>query len=202
MSMQGVEKDLEGVPEKPNGKTRERKKKPERSPKWRLNRTLKRYVEARPAEPEHMAFIWAAYKRGSLDWLDPIFEDRELDPAAFHDVFMSYMFQNHNEVVIFYGHGKKGFGPVGFVASWLSEKTLMMSKMVWFPEATSRVIVESVVNFVNSRRRQHVIIGFADEKDSKFFVMLCKHGIARPVGHIDDSRLPGRVMIFQSKELQ
>jgi hypothetical protein len=197
-----LEKNLAAVKarKKPVPKKTEQAK-PERKSGWRLNRTLRRYVEARPAEPEHMAYIWAAYKRGSLDRLDPAFEDHELDPAAFHETFMTYLVRSHNEVVIFYAHGKKGYGPIGFAASWLSNRILTIGKMVWFPEATPRAIVESVVNFVNSRRRRDVILGFADEPDTKFFVVLCKHGILRTVGHINDSRLSHRVTVFQSKEL-
>jgi len=63
---------------------------------------------------------------------------------------------------------------------------LFIADTVWFPWATPRQKIETMVHWINEMRRDMKIIEFARPEDKRFWEHIAKHGIMRRVGTVHD----------------
>lgn len=70
----------------------------------------------------------------------------------------------------------------------------------WFPWATDRNKLESMVNLFNRLRWTMLIKFYAREKDDGFYYHIAKHGILRCVGRVHGFFKNGHAIEFQGKD--
>lgn len=143
-------------------------------PPPRLKRTLKRKPVFRDLTGDDIKYVWAAYKKGAISQIK-----EGLNPADFKGEVTSYLLNNYHYHWVF--ENKKG-DPIGLFFGVDCRAFILAGDAIWFPWATSRNKVESMVNFFNEIKNYHYLVGYCDEKDKKFFVHIAKHGIIRRVG--------------------
>lgn len=153
--------------------------------KCRLSRTLKRFVEYRPMDDEHMRYVYAAYKKGALDELLEPFTEYDMTPPEFREAFLEHAVMYYDDMWVFYANSLRGeYEPVGFVGTSRTKvrQPVFIVNAIWFPWASARNRIESMVNWLNDRRREDIVTEYAQMKDKKFFEHICRHGIMRRVG--------------------
>jgi hypothetical protein len=155
-----------------------------RPKKYRLSRTLKRFVEFRPMDDEHVRYVYAAYRKGALDGLSVDFKP-EMPAPAFKEAFYGHVARMYDDAWVLYATSQRGaYEPVGYVAVTTTKvaQPLFIADTIWFPWASSRNRIESMVNWINEMRRDNLITEYAQMKDKRFFEHICRHGIMRRVG--------------------
>lgn len=157
----------------------------DRRQKYRLSRTLKRFVEFRPMEDEHLRYAYAAYKKGGLDALLAPFTEHDMTPPEFRDAFINHAQLYYDDIWVFYANSlRREYEPVGFVGTSRTKvrQPVFIVDTIWFPWASPRNRVESMVNWLNERRKEDIVTEYAQMKDKAFFEHICRHGIMRRVG--------------------
>lgn len=155
----------------------------------RLNRTLKRYVEFKTLDDNDMRWIWGAYRMSALADFDEKFAFPTLSPEEFRESFAEHFNTHFTDGWMFNATTDNVWRPVGLCAAMsdsLRKDLLDIRKVIWFPWATKRTIVESAVNFFNSLRKRYHITVLAQAHDKRFFEHIAKHGIMRRVGTLHD----------------
>lgn len=147
--------------------------------KWRLSRTLKRNVQARPIEQSDVKYAFAAYKVGALKDLFP----GGLEPAAFKDAFEAYVLSNAEAAWVVITRTKNGFIPCGLAfGGWAPQQAYMVIiGIVWFPWASKRNKLEGTVGFFRAIRDMNWM-GFALGEHKRIYEVCCMHGIMRRIG--------------------
>lgn len=102
--------------------------------------------------------------------------------------------------------------PVGFLGGNMpQDKMLIISEVIWFPEARPRHRIATVANFINELRDEMVVFEYADNRPASksadgmnskaFFEHLCRYGIMRRVGTVHDFYGQGNsAALFQSRK--
>lgn len=153
--------------------------------------------------------IWAAYRKGALSEIKEIPQD--LDPDAFVEAFVATIeSRGLAHAWIFLAPSIRGYEPVGFAWAWGRGRVIEMSDMVWFPWASSRNVLESTANFMNSVRKiapdpkrpdqRFLVWEFATMRDKRFFEMMCRLGIMRKVGHVHGLYEGEPAVMFETRE--
>lgn len=153
--------------------------------RYRLSRTLKRFVEFRPMDDEHMRYVFAAYKKGAMKETGGFFDDEGMSAPEFKEAFYRYAQMYYDDAWVFYATSLRGvYEPVGYVATTRTKaaQPLFIADTIWFPMASSRNRVESMTNWLNEMRKENVVTEYSQMKDKKFFEHICRHGIMRRVG--------------------
>lgn len=63
---------------------------------------------------------------------------------------------------------------------------LWMADVIWFPWATARNKLESIVYFMNAMRKDWLIMEFAVPNEQAFFDHVCRYGVMRRAGTLYD----------------
>lgn len=155
----------------------------QRASKWRLKRTLKRSVSYRPIEDDDVKYSWAAYKKGALSPMGESFT-KEMNAEEFKSLFEQFVIQNHHAAWTLIAPTAKGNIPVGIVlAAWAPNAPFMIvNGMVWFPWASHRNHVESMVCFLNGVRKQQSLTFYTLPEHKRIYEVCAMHGIIRRVG--------------------
>lgn len=156
--------------------------KPVKKANWRLKKTLRRATDFRPIEDDDVRYIWVAYKKGALAGMG--FTDTSLEPDEFKAAFEMEIFNGYDAAWILFAVTSKGFVPAGMVlGEWGPRKAFMeIVGACWFPWASKRNIIEAMVNFLNSIRKQIPLMFFALHEHKKLYDVCAMHGIIRRIG--------------------
>lgn len=126
--------------------------------------------------------MWAAYKKGSFK---DIFNDG-LDAKGFSDIAVEYILSAYTHAWVL---GEK---PIGVVFGINLGPFIYLGSLEWFPWATNRQIVENLIGFLNSVRKEIYCVWDCKEEDKRFYEYIARHGIIRRVGTLhglDHARL-------------
>ncbi len=133
----------------------------------------------------HFEYLWAAYKRGILDF------EPGLSPDDFIVLVLAKMadgIQTGNDSYVFMGKTPQGEIPIGMVTVAVSEsidaKPQIVPAFTWFPEASPRNILECALRFVVDFKEDHKIFITAGQGDWRFLGHLCSYGAMRRVGYL------------------
>ena len=80
---------------------------------------------------------------------------------------------------------KLGFRPVGILTGIYAGPMVLLGDASWFPWASDRNKLESMVNIFNELRKQFLGIFYCALSDKKFYEHIARHGIIKRIGHID-----------------
>lgn len=119
-----------------------------------------------------MKWFWAAYRKDAFPNLSS-----ELSQQEFRTTIISTL-ESFDDRYTFIAKTIKGECPVGIVGI-LGTGWRIEPRIQWFPWASDRNKLESVVNFLNEVKKQKMAFVYAGEKDIRFFTHLCRYGIIR-----------------------
>ena len=139
----------------------------------------------RPIEDEDIKYVWAAYKKGSLASMGPMFSEPNMTGNEFKQAFVDEVFARfHGAWVVFGSVPEKGNIPIGLVLGFYSHSAPFMTVggIAWFPWATKRNIVEGTVGFFNKIRNEMPMMLYANEQQKRLYEVVAMHGIMRRVG--------------------
>lgn len=112
---------------------------------------------------------------------------------------MAVLVSNIDSFDILFAPTERGTIPVGIVAGELTAHR-MTPEFIFFPWASPRNRLESIVNYINEFRRGFLIMIAVPEEEWRFCTHLLKYGILKRVGKIDDYySLDEPMMLFVSK---
>jgi hypothetical protein len=163
--------------------------------KWRLSKTLKRQVSYHPIEDDDVKYVWAAYKKGALASMG--FEGVDLPADEFKRAFEEIVVTRCPATWVLLAKGK----PVGVVfGSWAPNAAyIIIAGMCWFPWATKRNIIETMVNFLNGVRREFMLMFYATKEHKKVYEVCAMHGTVRRVG-TSYTAIPGHAAcVFETR---
>jgi hypothetical protein len=148
--------------------------------KWRLKKTLKRAVDFRPIEDDDVKYVWAAYKKGALAPMG--FEGTDLSAEEFKSRFEETVVTRCPATWVLFAQQK--LKPIGVVfGSWApNAQYIIIAGMCWFPWATKRNIVESMVNFLNGVRKEFMLVFYTLPEHKRTYEVCAMHGVVRRVG--------------------
>ncbi len=77
--------------------------------------------------------------------------------------------------------------PIGIIFGQTSRDLVIIGDTTWFPEASRRNQVESLVNFITKMKdEEFTVFWWADTPEQKrISEHICRHGVARRVGTVD-----------------
>lgn len=123
----------------------------------------------------------------------------DMGPNEFDEAFKQFVLENIQACWVLEARTKKGFIPVGVSHGHWFFDALLIGDTVWFPWASDRNKIESMVKLINELRKEHKLLGMIHPRDKDFFVYVAKHGIIRRVGTIYDFNPEGPMAMFQSR---
>lgn len=141
-------------------------------------------------EEEHLAWLFAGYKKGAFQ---PAFPP-DMDPAEFREEFMKYI-KTVNMIWILAGRmkGTKNICPMGFaVATNVGHR--IFPHVIWFHWASPRNKFECTAKFIQTALDKNFLVFInAGPKYWGFFTKLCDWGILHPLGvvpgwYLEDAR--------------
>lgn len=169
--------------------------------RWRLRRTLKRRAEFRPIEDGDVRYTFAAYRKGSLSSLGESFAKTDMDADEFKAAFEKFVLERFHAVWTLFAPTPKGVIPVGIVfAAWAPNAPYMIvSVAVWFPWASKRNMLESMVGFWDSIRKQVPLVFYALPEHKRMYEVCAMHGVVRRVG-TSYTAIPGKAAaVFETR---
>lgn len=123
-----------------------------------------------------------------------------MDAEAFREVFREYILKNYDAAWIFEAETKSGYRPVGVFCGHILRKVLFVADVIWFPWASKRNKLETTLHFINEIREHLVVMEFAKQNDKKHWEHICKYGVMRRVGTVNDLAATGEpIALFQSR---
>lgn len=149
---------------------------------------------------------------GVLDPLSPAFKVKGMSRDDFGSLLAEVM-APRDWVVTFIADSTDGRIPVGSLSAMnpLGTRLVTIVDIVWFPWASTRNRLESIVNFVNDTREDYIVLEYADDRaadktidghDAKrLFETVCKYGAMRRVGTVHDFYGAGNsAALYQSRK--
>ena len=120
-----------------------------------------------------MGWLWAAYKKGL--WTDMLPENASKD--NFEDCVVDILSKVDLDW-IFEVHTQDGMRPVGIVgADFRFEGHAIEPHVDWFPWATPRNKIESIVNFLTEIGKQYKIFVYSTAVDLPFWERIHKYKV-------------------------
>jgi hypothetical protein len=133
---------------------------------------------------KHEPYVWAAYKRGALDFLE-----EGLDQKAFDRKFWEYLDMIERAGSELYavlgkveGHGTI---PIGIVGVHYDGNTAF-PHVDWFPEATPRLKIEAGVIFIHGLKSKFMVLIIGPQEWEPYWKHLGHYGLLRKVGTLKD----------------
>lgn len=136
--------------------------------------------------------------------MGPLFTSLEMGRADFEAAVVDTL-GPRDWVVTLIADTKDGRLPVGCVSAMnpLGTRLVTIADVLWFPWASSRNCLESMVHFINETRDDYTIMEYADEREAHtkgFFETLCKYAVMRRVGTVHDLYGSGNsAALYQSR---
>ena len=163
--------------------------KPQRS-KPRLKRALKRDTFSRLLATDDIKYIYAAYKKGIIPFQEGI------TPSEFTDCMMETFSSNYHWVWVLGAKEKI----VGLVFGVELGPFIFLGDTIFFPWASSRNKIECWLRFIVDHRDKGAFMGYCKPEDKKFFELLCRYGVGRRVGTMDNNGQPFPLFQFIRKK--
>lgn len=160
-------------------------------------------MKSRPIEQEDIRYLYVAYKKGKLTSMGGVFENTDMNPEEFKEAFQAEILENYHGAWTLFAQNDKG--PVGVVLGFWSHQNperapfMIVGDMLWMPWASTRNVVESAVHFFNNIRNEIPMMEYAEQKDKKFFEMMCRHGVMRRVGTAHSVYKDRSVSVFETR---
>lgn len=175
-----------------------------KNPKWRRSRTLSRRVEFRDISEDDLKFAWAAYKKGKLADMSPVFADISMDGQQFREAFSEFVTSAYDKGWTVLAETRRGFLPIGMVFGNVSPLAnhIVVAGIVWFPTASPRNIIEGTVGFFQHMRKDAPMVLYATDEHKRVYEVAAAHGVMRRVGtsHI---MIPGKpAAVFETRAQQ
>lgn len=145
-----------------------------------MRRTLKRGVHIRSYISDDERWLWAAYKRG-MD----LIPDKDLDQAEFQQ-YLNHILSVHDVGYSLHAHNGDKMIQVGLALGNLEDGIRLHGHMHFYPWATKRNKLEVTVKFFQEMRQLYTVIFMTNEKLKPFFDWVCRYGILRRVGFIEN----------------
>lgn len=152
----------------------------------------------RPADIDDMKWLWASYRKGGFPAAQV-----GLSAEAFERWVASWLFPVHQSWMLVAPVSERGPTPVGLLIGVPMETPRkLMLHALFFPWASPRNRVATLVNALNRLRSMHLLLAMVRPDDLSFIGQLCRYGIGKRVGTVfgwfDDGK---DAAIFQSKDL-
>lgn len=175
---------------------------PDRPRKVSLNRTLRRKVVIRQTTLEDLRWFYGGYVKGAFKEHFPDGLNAQGFIAAVNEISDRAI----KTVEISDGNNKR---PLGVITERI-EHGMVEAHVVWMPWTTARNRIEGAIRYINDIRKVPNIWGgkpdrlialFAVEGEDKVLMThICRYGILRRVGTLEDAAGPGRpYALFQTK---
>lgn len=129
-----------------------------------------------------MRYFYAAYRKGGLSDMGLA---QNLDAREFSIAFQHDVSSQCDGAWTLFAETKEGFIPVGGVFGFwphMQAEWMMVHGIVWFPWASVRNQVESLVGFFNAIRTQIPMLGFTRQDHKRIYEICAAHGVMRRVG--------------------
>ena len=171
----------------------------------RRSRTLKRGAGYHALSDGDWPFLIAAYKKGVFDDVLKGMKERfdlpeivELTNEEFRALFSEFF--NLGEYVVLTAHCSafktiEDQVPVGLM-ELNREAHRMVPRLVWFPWASARNHLESLIKFLDEQRKENLILIYDGKKSHSFYVRMAQYGLLKRVGKID-----GRLAFWEDGDI-
>lgn len=129
-----------------------------------------------------MKYFWEAYRQGALDNDLAAFGDAtgldlaNLTPGEFSSVVRAWA--EANDIFVLIAKTKRGMAPVGVIAP-NREAHAIFPHVRWFPVASHRNRVETIMKFVNDMRRESLVVIHSRLDEHGFWALLRDYGILK-----------------------
>lgn len=153
---------------------------------------------------DDLRFAYAAWRLGSkIDMLH--FEpDADMAGPEWVEYTAEFLIAHYAHAFTLFAKTHEGKRPAGIALLHQPDKragVLWMADVIWFPWASSRNKLESIVNFMNSMRKQWLIFEFAIPAETPFFDHVCRYGVMRRAGTVFDLYTEP-ASVFQTRKLR
>ena len=158
--------------------------------------------EFETATQDDLPWLWAAYRKGALAVLGDAFASGLTQDQFRANLEFYISEQSLTPIAFFAGEDRK---MVGIGLFWVRGRGMWTHNICWFPWASTKNILASYVNFVNVMRNaeadsgKYFILEFAQEKDQKFFDMVCSYGVMRRVGTMYEVYKGQKACVYESR---
>jgi len=122
---------------------------------------LKRPVDFHQITDDDMKFLWASHKKTS---------DNPLSPQEFKEQYLKGFQTTYDTAWIFEAQTKKGMMPIGVLYGMSAGAFLHVGDMEWFPWASTRNKLETMVNFFDKIRHEALCLFYSSQDDKDFYV--------------------------------
>lgn len=147
---------------------------------------------------DDLKWVWAAYRKGSLDALSEYFTN---DPGQFTAQWAALL-EAEVYVWVMVADTLRGRIPIGLVIGRpFIDDVVIMGNFTWFPWASNRNVYESSVNLVNELRKDINMLFTVEQSAKDLAIWVARHGIIRRVGTLHDME-DGPLAMFQSRRPQ
>lgn len=177
------------------------------NPDWRLRKTLAREVDFRAIEQTDVRYAWAAYKKGALGDLGDKFKDMSMSADEFKVAFEVEVTTVFHGGWILIAPTKRGIMPVGLVLAFWSHSDprfapfMNIGHILWFPWASARNKIESIVNFFSVIRHEVKMMQYANLTNKRLFEVIARHGVMRRVGTSYNVFTDGPAAVFETRSI-
>lgn len=160
----------------PATRIRKSKSKKSRSRSIPRKRVLRRDPTFRPIEETDLiGCVYVAYRAGAFK------EEEGLTEQEFADRYVNDVLK-WDEIYVLEALRPDGHvRPVGLMVVGISDHR-MIPHVQWFPWASKRNKIETVLKFLNEMRKKWGVLVVADPDSVNFFNHICKTGILRRIG--------------------
>lgn len=151
----------------------------------------RRHVKIDEPSHEHLPYLWAAYRRGVFNGgLREGLSINELGPA------LDLLFHGRQAWVLS-ADTKQGVIPIGIVTAFKMAYT-WWPHVVWFPEATPRTKMETIVRYLETVGRMKNMVIVSRETEAHFFRRCFRYARGREIGMIMHYNENGNAILFQT----
>ncbi len=147
--------------------------------------TLKRGPIFRPLVEDDLKYLGAAWKKGALDSMGGVFAEHDLSAQEFLQraaEALADLPDGTGKWMLEAPVGGK-LTPVGLMVAAVVEHR-MEPNVYWFPWASMRNKLETVVKFINFMRRHYLVIVMHPVAMKPFFEAVARHGVLTRAGVI------------------
>jgi len=137
-----------------------------------------------------MKYLWAAHKTD---------EDNPLDPKEFKEKYLQGFQSHYDTAWVVEGMTKKGLIPVGIFYGLSAGVFIHMGDVTWFPWASSRNKIETMVNFFDKIRHNSLLLFYSSQADKDFYVHIARYGVIRRIGNIHGLLEKEQAPLFQTR---
>lgn len=152
-------------------------------------------------EPEHLRYLWAAYRKGWRAHFSPDLDAGEFAERALALVLKVY--EGGGEVFVLEGESVLGRMPVGIVTMVYAIRPNQTPRaephIDWFPWATARNKLEAMLRLVLEVNRNFLLVTTVRQGDERLPRHLIRYGAVRQVGRFNTWFVdePRRAFLFE-----